>query len=413
MENFSTAYHYSLMEKWKNEVLSQRQIHDLLDRYLHLYDSAIPNKTQRRHLGSYVQGLLSDLDRKTVEAISRAFTEKNEVRPLQQFLTRSTMDDKSVLETYLDLLAGTGAWEGGMICLEAGSFMKKGSHSAGVGRQPYGTDGRIENCQTCIFSIFSSEHGYGVINRELFLPAHWFDEDHGKERKKCDIPVDRIYLPRREISLELFHKAVENGRFPCKWVGWGTGLGRIPDDLSSFCGDISYFADFSAQEPVYRCLPPINPSQEPEGEGSALSSAAVSAQALAHDDSIPWQTTPSTGEIGHPSRFKCIRCRPVYMAESNGTANLNWLYIAIIEKDLWVFLSNAPADTDASELHRAARLKMLSSKCLDECSAFLGLGHYEGRSYPGFQRHLLFVLIAHLFATSLQLDLKKVNFSAV
>ena len=75
--------------------------------------------------------------------------------------------------------------------------------------------------------------------------------------------------------------------------------------------------------------------------------------------------------------------------------------------DIKYFLSNAPENIDISELHEAATLMWPIEQCFEECKSYLGMDHFEGRSYPGFLRHLLFVMIAHFFITSLRLELKK------
>ena len=46
-----------------------------------------------------------------------------------------------------------------------------------------------------------------------------------------------------------------------------------------------------------------------------------------------------------------------------------------------------------------------------ERKSYLGMTHYETRSYPAWHRHMLFVMIAHLFITVLRCALKKQCFS--
>jgi DDE superfamily endonuclease len=49
--------------------------------------------------------------------------------------------------------------------------LKKGSKSAGVGRQYSGTAGRIENCQLGVFLAYAAPAGRTFLDRELGFVA--------------------------------------------------------------------------------------------------------------------------------------------------------------------------------------------------------------------------------------------------
>ena len=87
------AYSKELLEKWKNEEVSAERITKLLDQYVRSYAEVITNKTQRVHFENYLKGLMSNLDRKSIEPIALSLTGEKGVRPLQQFITRTTLDD--------------------------------------------------------------------------------------------------------------------------------------------------------------------------------------------------------------------------------------------------------------------------------------------------------------------------------
>lgn len=57
---------------------------------------------------------------------------------------------------------------------------------------------------------------------------------------------------------------------------------------------------------------------------------------------------------------------------------------------------------DSRELDRAATLRWPIEQCFEECKSHLGMGHYECRGYPGWMRHMQFVMIAHLFTTRMK-----------
>lgn len=87
-----------------------------------------------------------------------------------------------------------------------------------------------------------------------------------------------------------------------------------------------------------------------------------------------------------------------------------WLYIRLYENgDTKYFISNAPAETSAGELDRAATLRWPIEQCFEECKSNLGMSHYECRSYPGWMRHMSFVMAAHLSTLQVRIAVKKRN----
>lgn len=50
----------------------------------------------------------------------------------------------------------------GVLMVDETGFLKKGTHSVGVGRQYSGTAGRIENCQIGVFACYASRWGQAI-----------------------------------------------------------------------------------------------------------------------------------------------------------------------------------------------------------------------------------------------------------
>jgi len=418
MQLTKTEYNKGLLEKWKNEEITEEKITGLLNEYMSAYETVISNKTQRAHFENYLKGLLSNLDRKSIEPIALAITDEKGVRPLQQFITRSTFDDVTVLNEYQKMLGNTTTSNNGMLSVDGSDFVKKGKNSAGVGRQYCGRYGKTENCQAGVFCAYAGENGYGIIDRELYFPKDWFADDRKVLRKKCDIPEDKVFQTKNKIALALLKKAVESKNFKVKWIGCDAAFGRDHDFLDSLPVDIWYFAGTVSNELIFRSMPDMKLPPQPKTGGRRKhkipSFDPVSVKAIATDESIPWkQVKLFEGSKGNVyAEFKCIRCISCRTATRYGNyihPHIGvWLYIRKYENnDIKYFLSNAPENIDISELHEAATLRWPIEQCFEECKSYLGMGHFEGRSYPGFLRHLLFVMIAHFFTTSLRLELKK------
>ncbi|GGQ32957.1 hypothetical protein GCM10010249_59390 [Streptomyces roseolilacinus] len=62
---------------------------------------------------------------------------------------------------------------GGVLIIDDTGFVKKGTTSAGVGRQYTGTSGKIDNCQIGVFAAYAAGSGRALVDRELYLLKAW------------------------------------------------------------------------------------------------------------------------------------------------------------------------------------------------------------------------------------------------
>jgi SRSO17 transposase len=98
----------------------------------------------------YLQGLLADSERKSVEPLSRrvalppGLTSKDPEQALQQFVSQSPGDDQKVLTRYRALMARRFASAEGVFVIDDIGFPKRGSHSVGVSHQYCGALGKLQ-----------------------------------------------------------------------------------------------------------------------------------------------------------------------------------------------------------------------------------------------------------------------------
>ncbi len=90
-------------------------------------------------------------------------------------------------------------------------------------RQYSGTAGRIENSQIGVFLGYAGERGYALLDRELYLPQSWAEDD--ARRRAAGIP-DRIEFQTkpmlgRQMLERAFHAGVSRG-----WVAGDEVYGR-------------------------------------------------------------------------------------------------------------------------------------------------------------------------------------------
>ncbi len=180
------------LESWysdeENEVLLQKE----LENYLQNYFSCYSQQPQRRLFQTFIQGLLSSLDRKSIEPIALHFSGEKYVRPMQLIFSRSPFDEQPLLDTYQELLSRQIGAGNGMLSVDDTSFVKKGKHSVGVKRQYCGRLEKTENCQSGVFLAYAGDNGYGLVDYELYIPQEWFGDGFTQLRQECHFPETSV-----------------------------------------------------------------------------------------------------------------------------------------------------------------------------------------------------------------------------
>src|SRR5688500_3459099 len=123
----------------------------------------------RARVLAYLRGLLGQVERKNGWTLAEA---AGEVSPdgMQRLLRTADWDADAVrdqLRAYVLERLGPG----GVLIVDETGFIKKGSRSAGVGRQYTGTTGKIDNCQIGVFLGYATPAGRALIDREPYLPG--------------------------------------------------------------------------------------------------------------------------------------------------------------------------------------------------------------------------------------------------
>jgi SRSO17 transposase len=146
-----------VIEKIIAEEVTSQKIDSLLTTYLQQFEPEYTNATHKEHVNLFIRGLLSNLDRKTIEPVALTLKGPSAVRGLQNFFSRSPFNTTGVLNKYQTLVADTIGTENGMISIDESDFVKKGNASPGVARQYCGRLGKTENCQAGVFAAYSSD----------------------------------------------------------------------------------------------------------------------------------------------------------------------------------------------------------------------------------------------------------------
>jgi len=391
---------------------------DKLEEYLNGFAGACANSKQMDLITVYEKGLFSDLERKSVEPIALRYNDKTGVRNLQIFFKQGKVSQEALLKQHRLNAIEFMCEENGMANVDGSDFPKKGGNSVGVARQHCGILGKTENCQAGVFAGYSGSRGYAIMDRRLYMPQKWFGDDYADRREDCEVPKDLTFKTKNELALEMLKDMDENG-VPFQWIGCDSAFGSDRGFLANLPTGRYYFADIKETQLVFLNMPQMIAPQKKEGRGRKQqyprpSVSPVHVKSIAENPDIPWQTTflgeGSKGPIS--TQTKCLRV--IRTAIGSGGPKCAtpldevWLYIRKYENDRIKYsFSNAPFEIDRKELDRAATMRWPIEQCFNECKSYLGMDHYESRSWNAWHLHMVLVMIAQFFTLILRYEFKR------
>lgn len=363
----------------------------------------------------YLQGLLGEVRRKNVEAMAIQYLGSSRVRALQSFMTSYRWDDLGMLRKAQGMLAELIAEENGMITLDESDMPKKGKESVGVARQYCGNTGKRDNCQAGVFLGYTSTKGYGLLDRALYMPEAWFTAEYEERRKKCRVPEDLEFQTKNQIGIGLIGNALEAQLFPSGWVGFDASFGsdsKFRDAVDSL--GTKYLGDIRSNTLVWLDRPQMGiPSYRGRGPRSKKNRVGedeplpIHVSDIAGDPQLDWHTTVVAEGAQGPIIAELCFMRVVEYRDGLPGKDL-WL---VMRRDpegkLKYAFSNASADIAQEALKRAVTMRWPIEQCFLEGKKHLGMDHYEHRSWPGWHRHMTYVILALLFLLRLRLKLKK------
>jgi len=373
------------------------QLADELVVFHEFFRDCFKRSEQRLLSQCYLNGLLSDIPHKTCEKIALTFLGPEAVRCQQNFLSRYLWDDERMLQRHQRLLSEAIGEEDGMLNVDSSEIAKKGTESVGVTRQYCGSLGKVENCQSGVFAGYSSRIGYGLVGRRLFVPEVWFTDAYAERRNKCRIPEDLQFQSKIRIALNLLEEQIRSGLLGTRWIG-----------CDSFFGTSKWFRDTVAGwGKLYLAEIRSNILVWPAGDPAEKQQAQMVSQ-IAKSESTKWDRVilaeGSKGPI-----VADVSVQRVRENDEKGRAGKEmWLIIRRFDGGkVKYYLSNAPKDISHEELKRALLMRWPIEQCFEDGKRYLGMDHYEHRTWHSWHRHMLYVFLAQLFLLRMRLALKK------
>jgi SRSO17 transposase len=319
----------------------------------------------RERAGRYLAGLLERVERKNGWQLAEAIGE-TEPRGVQRLLSAAAWDTDGVRDDLRDYVVDHLADEAtGVLIVDETGFLKKGKKSCGVARQYSGTAGTTDNCQVGVFLAYASQEGAAFIDRALYLPQEWTD-DQGR-RTEAGVPQDTRFATKIELAKGMLARAFD-ADVPARWVVADAFYGRS-HELRRW---------LEARERPYALMIPKTNAVWCRGRRERAEQLGAR---LCPDPALgPWTCLELSDECAAGMR--------------------RWLLVRCDAEDpdeYAYFLAYGPDETEKTELIRVCTTRWQIEEGFAQAKGEVGLDHYEVRKWEAWHRHATLCLLAHAY----------------
>jgi SRSO17 transposase len=363
---------------------SARAVLERLGTFLDRFAGCFGRRAQRHGASRYIHGLLNDSPRKSMQPMEARLplNDAASYQRLQHFISHSPW---SVAPVWTCLRAVLPIRHGLLLVDETG-FPKHGDHSVAVGPQYCGALGKIANCQVAVSTALLANQLAWPTTMELYIPEAWAED--ADRRIRADIPRTLRFQPKWRIGLRHIRQVRAAG-LQIEGVLADAAYGNV----HAFRTTIDRMGLRYAVGVASRLTVQVTGARRRFKIGRVIKQLPRRAWRR-----VAW-AQGTKGSLA--ARFAALRVRPTARGPEC------WL---LAERPLTIrgerkaYLLNLPASASLRELVRLARARWPIEQHYRELKDELGLDHFEGRSYRGWNHH---AVIAALAFTFLQLERRR------
>jgi SRSO17 transposase len=372
-----------------------------LTRWLDQFQDCFGHRAQRVSLRQYVQGLLGDSVRKSMQAMLARVTEPISYQAFQHFITDAPWDADAVWRRLRAVLPVRR----GILVLDETSFPKQGPHSVGVARQYCGALGKVANCQVAVTAALWARQQAWPLGALLYLPQAWLGET--ARRAMARIPLRVRFHEKWRLALTLLRRARAAGvTFTAVVADAEYGDNHVLRGALHRLR-LPYALGISPTLTVFRGTPTlrVDPEQQPPRNRRAgwPDQDPVAVRTLS--DALPptaWRRVSWRNGTQPPweADFAALRVTPATAWRQRRLAPEVWL---LCERGLGPtgrrkhYLVALPASTSLRRLVRLAHQRWAIEQHYRDLKSELSVDHFEGRTYPGWHHHMVISAVAYAF----------------
>ena len=366
---------------------------DVIDEFLGLAEKHLPRSAQRRNLAHYLTGLLSSLERKSVEPIAAMI---------------SPLDVKRTQGALLHFVA-YGAWQDAPLRTEATQFalrsaapcdtdvlgtvvddtgmLKQGKHSVGVKRQYTGSAGKVANCQIAVTLAVYTARETLPLDIQLYLPVEWIEDS--KRRELVGIPQAQTFETKPQMALRMLKEARARGIPLGKYLAADAGYGYS----SAFRNGVTklglkYGVGVQSTQQVWDAAGVFE---------RAMTVREVADMMLERDfRRCHWRDGRDGKRLS--SRFATMRVQVTRKgAEPTKRTRRQWLVMEWRDGEEGVahfYLCTYSSKWSKKKVVRVLMERWRIERMHEDLKGEVGFDHYEGRSWVGWNHHVTAAMCA-------------------
>ncbi|HWK11426.1 MAG TPA: IS701 family transposase [Vicinamibacterales bacterium] len=372
-----------------------------LSGWLEPFEVCFTHVAQRGAFRRYLLGLLSDSRRKSMSAMLERVRDPGTYQAFQHFITDAPWSADVVWRQ----LRATIPDREGVLILDGTSFPKQGAYSVGVARQYCGALGKIANCQTAVTVALWTGARAWLLGVTLYLPEAWLTT---AQRRRARIPARVQGQPKWQLALTLLRQVRASGIRVTAVLGdaeFGESatLRRALHRLQ-----LPYALGVSSTLKVFVGTPTLVPPAPSAGTGRPRSRPTLAADLVALDARAwaaarpprAWRVVSwrNGAQPAWRARFCATRVTPAHDWRDRQLAPAVWL---LCERGLGAsdrtkyYLVHLPPTASLRALVRLTHQRWAIEQQYQELKDELGLDHFEGRTLPGWQRHVVLTALAY------------------
>ena len=372
-----------------------------LTRWLDQFKDCFGHRAQHVSLRQYVDGLLGDSARKSMSAMLARVSEPTSYQAFQHFITHAPW----AAEVVWRRLRAVMPERTGILILDETSFPKTGPHSVGVARQYCGALGKVANCQVAVTAVLWAKQRAWPVGALLYLPETWTSDL--ARRAAARIPTTVLFHEKWRLALTLVRRARAAGLTLTAVVAdaeYGDNS-TVRQTLHRL--RLPYALGLSPTLTVFRGTPTLRIDRaqpEPRNRREGWPDHdPVSARTLSDAlrprawRRVPWRN--GTNPVWEAD-FAALRVTPATDWRHRRLAPEVWL---LCERGLGPtgrrrhYLVSLAASASLTQLVRLAHHRWAIEQHYQDFKTELGLDHFEGRTYPGWQHHMVISAVAYAF----------------
>jgi SRSO17 transposase len=390
------------------------------------FESCFGRIEAKAHSLVYLHGLILGEGRKNVERMALRFSTardgspptQNEVVALQEFLTLSPWQARSVQEKIQDVFAdelvpSTSAWPLGTVgVVDESAFVKSGVESCGVARQWCGRLGKQENCQVGVYLLGVTPAGTALLDHGLYLPKAWAADR--TRRRKTRVPREVTFQTKPAIAAEQIRRTRAAGHVTFDWITAdelygrdGNFLDALEEDGQRYVVEVPVNTSVWTEDPSTQMRtwcgsgrPPKNPRRD---SVRSVKNVAESLPAAA------WQVLQLREGAKGPLAFEFARVR-VWAMRHKKPGPPVWLVIRRSLADapeVKYYVSNADENAPLETVALVTGTRWRVEEFFEDGKGDFGMSDYEARAWTSWHHHMTMVALAHLFMTTTKHELQE------